>query len=396
VIVFDDIVRTNATPCRHNERRSDFLNRSASKYFEYVRDLIEEWMEHVPRDARQDLRGALRADDRQFDAAFWELYLHEAYRRSGYAITIQPEVAGVSTRPDFLMVGESQRFYLEAVSVGRDASAVSTDRRLDDVHQVLTDLQVENFVLELSTYAVGAKPLATRKLRRSLRTWLDQLDADLVAELVEATGTGGFDRLPRLPWEDDGWFLEFHALPLKAEARRKPRSALGMLGPGEAQVVDNVTGLLRALDSKKSRYGTLDAPLVLAVLSNTEYPTRDYEVEQALYGESIFRPQERALHPESIFRDGFWLTKAGWRHRSVPQIVTIAGLTPWSVTKVQPRLWQTLEPAVPTCDQPEWLARVDLTVEARPLPARTMAACLGLPQFWPTRGDPDFDLRTGR
>ncbi|MCU4187339.1 hypothetical protein K6U06_23455 [Acidiferrimicrobium sp. IK] len=390
--VFDDLARTDATPARHNEGRFAFLNRSASQYFQEVRDLIEDWFAHLPQPAKKDLRGALRADDRQMESAFWELFLHEAYRCSGYEIEIHPDVPGRPTRPDFRMTRDEERFYIEAVSVGQAATAIGEDRRLQDLHQILADLQVQDFSLELSTYTIGPKPLATRGLRRELQDWLAGLDPDEVARSVEARTAVGFDALPAFAREDEGWRLEFHALPLRDEVRGRPRSALGMLGPGEAVVVDNVTGIRRALDSKKSKYGQLDAPLVVAVLSNTMYPTKDYEFEQALYGVSSYRPHESPRRPDSLFQEGFWLTKAGWRYGNVPQVVSAAGLSPWTVTTIRPRLWTTLEPGATATQQPDWLARLDLTVEARPLPSTAMGPCFGLPPDWPGMAEPDFDL----
>jgi hypothetical protein len=390
--VFDDVPRTDATPARHNEGRFAFLNRSASQYFQAVRDLIEDWFAHLPPPAKNDLRGALRADDRQMESAFWELFLHEAYRCSGYEIEIHPDIPGRPTRPDFRITRSEERFYLEAVSVGQAATAIGEDRRLQDLHQILADLQVQDFSLELSTYTIGRKPLATKRLRRELQAWLASLDPDAVARSVEARTAVGFDALPSFAWEDEGWRLEFHALPLKDEVRGKPRSALGMLGPGEAVVVDNVTGIRRALDSKKNKYGQLDAPLVVAVLSNTMYPTKDYEFEQALYGVSSYRPRASPGHPGSLVEEGFWLTKTGWRYGNVPQVVTAAGLSPWTVTTIRPRLWTTLEPDVATTHQPDWLARLDLSVEARPLPSTAMSSCLGRPPDWPGMAEPDFDL----
>ena len=391
-MLFDTITRSDATPARHDEGRFAFLNRSASRYFGCVRDLMEEWLTHVPSESRADLRGALRADDRQSESAFWELYLHEAYLRSDYEIEIHPELPGQPTRPDFRLRRGGEVFYLEAVSVGQMPTEIAEDRRLRDVYQILASLKVENFALELSTYRVGPRPLSTRGLRTDLRQWLAALDPERVALAVENANAVGFNRLPGMTWEDDGWSLIFHALPLREEVRGKPRSALSMMGPGKAAVVDNVSGIKRVLDAKHGKYGVLDAPIVIAVLSNTEYPTRDYEIEQALFGISAQRPTESVEHPESMFREGFWLTKRGWRHRETPQLVTAAELKPWTVTTTQPKLWQTLEPGVSTTDQPDWLARMIVAAEAFPASASPLAAHFRLAPNWPGMAEPDFDI----
>jgi hypothetical protein len=391
-MLFDAIARSDATPARHDEERFAFLNRSASRYFGYVRELMEEWFSHVPAEAQVELRGALRADDRQSESAFWELYLHEAYLRSGYAIEIHPELPGLRTHPDFRMACDDQVFYLEAVSVGQLPAEIAEDRRLDGVYQILANLRIENFALEVSTYRVGPRPLSTRGLRGALQKWLTGLDPERVALEAESAEAAGLDRLPEMPWNDDGWSLIFHALPLREQARGKERSALGMMGPGEATVVDNVSGIIRVLDSKHGKYGVLDAPLVVAVLSNTKYPTRDYEIEQALFGISARRPAESVEYPDSMFQEGFWLTKRGWRYRDTPQVVTAAELKPWTVTKTQPKLWQTLEPRVPLTTQPEWLARMMIGAEAVPAPASDLPRHFDLEPDWPGMAEPDFDI----
>lgn len=100
--VFDDIIRTNAKVARHDEGRFEFLNRSASRHFTICRDLIEEWFMQVPAQHQPGLRGNLRSE-MHHRSAFWELYLHEAYRRSGYTVVIHPGVPGRSTHPDFFL-----------------------------------------------------------------------------------------------------------------------------------------------------------------------------------------------------------------------------------------------------------------------------------------------------
>jgi len=354
---------------------------------------VEEWFSHIPAEAKPDLRGRLRADNRQSESAFWELYLHEAYRRSGFDIEIHPEINGSTARPDFRLDRGSDRWYLEAVSVGQPQQEIGEDQRLKDVYSILAELRVENFAIEVSTYGIGPSALATRWLRSELQKWLAGLDPDIVSAAAEQSTTVGFDRLPDLAWNDSGWSLVFHALPLGEWARDRPRPALGVMGPGEAVIVDNATGIRRVLKDKHGKYGTLDAPMVVAVQSNTFYPTKDYEVEQALYGRAVYRPAKSAKHPAEISEEGFWLCKAGWRNSDIPQVITMHGLTPWTVARTQPRCWQTLEPGVVIPRQPAWLAPMLIGAESLPGEASPLAAHFGLAADWPGMPEPDFDLR---
>jgi hypothetical protein len=123
--LFDTSDRTDATPLRPGESRFEFLNRSASIFVRPIRELLQEWLDHVPADARRDLVGALQGDNRQHESAFWELYLHEGFRCSGYEIEIHPEIPGITTGPDFRMSDGTTRFYLETVA---EASGIYIER----------------------------------------------------------------------------------------------------------------------------------------------------------------------------------------------------------------------------------------------------------------------------
>lgn len=390
--LFDVVRRTDATPQRWGESKFQFLNRSASTYFGLVRELIEDWLQATSEPARRDLIGAMRKDDPGFESAFWELYLHEGYRRSGYTIEIHPEVPGTRNRPDFRLTHGEESFYLEAVAVGRSKSEVSAENRLHQVQRVLDELRVTTFNVIFTHYAVGTRPLSTRTLRQTLLDWISELDPEEVARAAHSSAAVGFDRLPSLPWIADGWTLEFHAIPRVEAARELEAPAVGLWGPGDATMVDNLSGLRRVLRDKHGRYGALDVPLVIAVQSNTTYPTKDYEVEQALYGIASRRPAESALHPKEIFEDGFWLTRQGWRCSNTPQVIAVYGLAPWLVGRSVPRLWQTLEPGVAFPRQPSWLAPMTIADEARPGPTPLPGTQFGSPEGWPGM-EPDFDAR---
>ena len=58
-----------------------------------MRDLLEDWFKHFPRDGQSGLKQRFRKDDPgQHMGACWELYLHEAHRRLGFEIEYEPQV----------------------------------------------------------------------------------------------------------------------------------------------------------------------------------------------------------------------------------------------------------------------------------------------------------------
>jgi hypothetical protein len=383
-LLFEDKKRVDKSPHQFGESYFDFLNRSGTLYFGAVRQLTEDWLNEVEPRARASLEGSLRADNHDFQSAFWELYLHEAYRRSGYSIDIHPQVPGSSNRPDFLLEKLGERFYLEAVKVGEDRQSLAEKQRLEEVQRILSELRVKNFSLVFLYHEIGPAPLSTKPLRAKLKTWLASLNPDQITSSVGAAAAPLASGLfPQFMWKDAGWKLEFHAVPIKASARSQEHRALGMTAAGEASIVDDTTGILRVLSDKASRYGRLDAPLVLAVLSNQGFPTDDYQVENALYGVSPHRPPDSATRLGDLVKEGFWLTKKGWRYGHVPQVISATGLLPWTVGQVQPRLWRTLEPGIGEPFQPTWLAHMDVTT-LHP------SEHFGLPYPWPAE-EVDFD-----
>lgn len=387
--LFDDIARSDLSPARSGEGHYSFLNRSGTTYFGEVRRLLAEWLSRVPAEHKEPLVASLQSDHTQtFEAAFWELYLHQAYLGSGCGVIIHPDIPNSPNHPDFLVEGLRDPFYLEAVRVGMSPEDVGHDRRVDDLVTTLEKIPATGFIVSLSYLVVGPGALSGRRLGRALVQWLDALDPDEVANGLPEHDVVG--HLPYFLWEADGWELEFHALPLRPEAADKNLSLVG-IRVGEAAVVDNSIRIFKALSYKAKHYGKLDHPLVIAIMSNTNYPTKDYEVERALFGLSNRRPEAAAQDPhEYVLSEGHWLTNKGWRRGHAPQVIAVQGLLPWSVAEVRPRLWSTSEPDVVMPEQPGWLNRVDVSgPEAQLEDADSVAAHFGLPEDW-LSGDPDF------
>jgi hypothetical protein len=155
--------RTDLTARLHNEPAYDFLNRSADPFIDDIRQLMAEWLSHVSSEHADELRRRLQSkDDEQFESAFWELYLHEACLRSGYGLTIHPEVAGTSRHPDFLVEGDGARFYLEAVRACPSAASVGEEKRLEDARRVLATLGADHYFLDMAIYAIGTRSLRAK------------------------------------------------------------------------------------------------------------------------------------------------------------------------------------------------------------------------------------------
>jgi len=190
-------------------------------------------------------------------------------------------------------------------------------------------------MLDMATYAIGTRPLKVKVLRRDLREWL----ADLNRKANRHPAGTGSRTLHRLPWhQEDGWRLEFTAQLLRPEhiGTGLPliRAHLAM-GWGH-----DAARILAALDEKANKYGPLEAPLVIAVLSNTQFRTEDIDVERVLFGALTGRPSPQ--HPEAhqMLEPGHWCTGKGWRRPHAPQVITVHDLYPWTISQAQPACGQ--------------------------------------------------------
>jgi hypothetical protein len=387
VTIFANRVRTDKSPRKANETMFSFLDRAGSTYYEPIRDLLETWVGRVPAEHRAGVVGNLMSGDDKFESALWELYLYAVATGSGDRVEIHPDLLGTSKHPDFLVHGAIP-YYLEAIAVGRSPEHVAADRRLGDLEAVLDRVRIDGVTLMFHHHQMGPRPVRAAKLRDQLVRWLDSLDT---AELALRTDAFEADASrPTFRFEDDGWVLTFEALPTESgKSRGSP--LIGIRGAGRAKGVDNTTGIRRALDSKANKYGTqLPYPLVTAVLSNTEFPTRDYDVSAVLYGLSALPPAS-VVNPADLHTNGHWRTTNGWRRSHNPNVIAAAGLNLHTLASVTPTLWTTLDPAATIVADIAWADPMSVSAhDPQPLGRPPALDALGIDAAW-CSGEPAFE-----
>ncbi len=152
-MLFDDILRTDASPRGHGESLYAFLNRVAGPDWDGVRNVLSEWHRHYPEEDQYVLQRRFQSADRRgLLGAFWELYLHELFRRLDFTVELHPQVAGVGRRPDFRLRRGSTVFLVEAVTIYEREAGSRVDGRLPEV---LDDRRVITQRLGEKTRAYG-------------------------------------------------------------------------------------------------------------------------------------------------------------------------------------------------------------------------------------------------
>lgn len=379
--IFDELTRTDASPRHYSEPLIDFLNRINRPAFEETRSLIDRWFSEYCSAGQADIRGRMRSrDDRQFQGAFWELYIHQTLLRSDYDITCHPSLPGTSRQPDFRAVG-SESLLLEARLAWLARDELIAESRRDRLYDAINKVRSPNFFLDVGVEAFGnAEATGLRPLRRDLEAWLDGLDPDQVAGDLEAHGVTS---LPAHQWHHGGWQLEFRALPVSDEYRGAADHRPIGISSGPGGRIEGIEPLRSALSDKVNAYGAVDEPFIIAV--RTDWRTDRADIASALFGTRQIAYTQGLGRNNQVWYvrkdDGLW---SGGRNNHVAAVLISNEIVPWTITSNVPTLWEN-----PNADHPVralgvWERAIirDNNIDFVPA-SQTMHELLGLPAEWP-------------
>lgn len=335
---------------------AEYLQKSADPYFSSVRDLLEDWICHYPTSHRSQLVARLRdKNDDQFDSAFWELYLHEAYRRSGYSIEVEPKLSNTPRRPDFRMTTSNAVFYLEATSVRKPSLKIKAERRLAPLLDALIEAtSPAPFHVMLTCHRFGKQSLPSKRAVRKVQSWLSTLDYVSIKQGYEDLG---IRHLPRRQFDIDGWNLEFTAFPYDSQSQSDYQllkmwsdMSTGIKEP----LLDLRTAIFRSVRGKANAYPNLEYPLIIAIQINDQWHADDHHVSRALYGRHWF-PQPYTSSGRTLLMDGdsLWITNDNkYKNSHISQVITATNLNIGNL-HAQPHLWPNPDPSVAKLTHPD-------------------------------------------
>jgi hypothetical protein len=385
--LFDDRVRDDHSPAAYDEPTYSFLDRRAGAGWQRVRDLLEEWLHHVPDAAHADLRGRLQAGtETSFRSAFFELYCHEALLRSGWDLENHPSLGHTPRRPDLRASRAGVTAYVEITTTSKPQLSEAARARLSTVLDTINDrMEIGDFMLGAEILGVGSTAPPAGPLCSHLRSWLSSLSAD---DLIAAADNYEFESTG---WDHDDWHLTFEAYPLPAAQRGPGGRIIGTSREAGASVIDDVAPLRKRLADKAKAYGKLNASFVIAVDAVSDF-TGDRDFISALYGTSVIRYYQNAgpsAPPPAAFRlfDGLWARPGGWHQIQVSAVLASVRIMPWSVASTVPTLWHHPGADSPTGNVCPVLRQARLDLATRRIrydpPEMVPHEFFGLPRNWP-------------
>lgn len=382
--IFGDHPRFDPRPSLHGENTFSFLRRVSGNYWDQCRKLIDSWVSNFPDSDRSSLIGQLTSgDDHQFTSAFWELYLHETYRRDGWTITIHPSVPNAPTHPDFFVEKGDRAHYIEARCVYGDEDRAAQGR-LNSIYAAVDKIDSGPFHLAVTAHRIGAMSPSSRKLTGDLEHWLQGLDPDKVNLSLGSENEDAFD------WVLDDWRIRFVPIPRDPEVRGAPaRRPIGLHMPPGAEFIDDIHPFRKALEKKGRHYGLLPYPLLIAIHTVRGFHG-DSDTTQALFGtvgcQLDFQDPSREATPV-ITEQGFWRGKNAPRNSHVSGIILADTLHYGAVASIVPTYWPNPWATEEVTPLSLWsrinYANSTLNTAARIDPASLPYVHFDLPRDWP-------------
>lgn len=380
---------------RYSEDHFSYYNRSARPPIVRIRATLQSWFDHYPNQHQTELYQRFRSD---FDAAFYELFLHELLRCLGYTVQVHPILDLKAARqPDFLATSSTgSRFVLEA-TLARDESEDKAARR--KVEEVLLDsinaLHSENFMLDVKVYLVTTQAPSGRAIREFLARELAALDPDDIARRYASEG--GWEALPKLVYATDNVHLVFRPIPVRAEKRGKVERPIGGLGPGEPVKINPMLALRRAVRRKASGYGKLGIPYVVAVNALAEYGPHSTDLIEALFGTvdlHFFRNPSGVGSSSRWVRspNGAWFGPTGPHNTRVSAVLYSLPAIPWNLGSVPSLLIRNPWARYPDTSELGSLPKAQIDDSGLVwLEGTSTGQILGLPEGWPNVEQDDID-----
>jgi hypothetical protein len=388
--LFGDRMRTNLARRRPGEDWFAFLERvGPSRYFARLRQLVDTWFDELPTEQQKALRPRLMSrDDATSMSAFWELYLHAALLRSGLEMEYEPPLDRSTRRPDYLVRdGGGGSFYLEAVLVGDPEHRKQEDKLEEPITEALRALDSSQFTVDFQIRKRGASSPKLGPVKAQVRRWLADLDRE---EIMRRHKEHGRARVQPLLVRAGDWLLNFSPIP-RPDSLVGTSSAAGAISifPGRTAWGGDWSRVHAALEEKARRYGDLDRPFVMALLTNDVFVDEE-NIAAALHGEPAF-----AAKTDSHFAvgrvGGLWGGGGGSR---VSAVLTARNLVPASVAVVELLLWRAPRPRRPLDSKLPFPSETSLTAEGEIAVNASKPSTrdyFGLPAQWPGPEQPFRD-----
>ncbi len=317
---FSEGERSREGPARAAEGIYSYLDSSSRPEAQEARETIERWLEDYPQDQLDRWLGDFRsADDEQHKSAFFELFLFQFFRSTGWNVTVEPELKDVRGAPDFLIEKDELRIVVEAISPNfRSNDERGREKLIADIKDAINAVRAPNHYLVLESIEAPAEAINKVRLVAALTEWLETNPAN--NEVFE--------------YEDRGAHIKITVIHRPGrEINSADYRAIGV-EMGGVTVSTPGRAIKGGLERKASKYRSLNLPYIIALNARGFHDTED-DFLAATYGSSAVRisigPNGAEGEPEMIRNtDGLYNDGGRARKRNVSAVLLFNGVAPWN------------------------------------------------------------------
>lgn len=278
--LFDQTSEVIEGPSNNNENSFNYYHKSNRKDIKIIRDILEDWFFEYPNSEKTELKIRFKKD---FDSAFFELFLFEMFRKLGYKITIHPRLINSTKRPDFLISKNGSQSYVEAkICYDKTETEMAFERRQNEFYDKLSKVRIKGFLLRIEELNfITEKQPRVKELISKIENEVVNLDPIKITANMEKYG---FDGCPRIDFKNKDFNIIIQPMPLVESQKDKiSENPIGMY-PFESFWGGGEESLRQSILKKANRYGKFEIPYLICLNALGKKTSGKIDIENVIWG----------------------------------------------------------------------------------------------------------------
>ena len=294
--LFDKTSEFIEGPASNNENSFNYYHKSNRVDIKIIRVTLENWFSKYPETEKKELKIRFTKD---FDSAFFELFLHELFVKSGFEIVIHPEVKGSNKRPDFLIIKNGKQTYVEAkICLDKTEVEIAFERLQNEFYDKLSKVKIKGFLLAIKEVNfITKKQPRVKELIAKIENEVAKLDPIQVTKDIQKYG---FEECPRIEYENKDFNIIIEPIPL-IESKKNiiSENPIGMF-PFEIFWGGGEESLRQSILKKTNRYGKFEIPYLICI-NVLGKKTAKNDIENLVWGSSQYTSSTNPKDSDGIF-----------------------------------------------------------------------------------------------
>lgn len=294
--LFDKTSEFIEGPASNNENSFNYFHKSNRVDIKIIRVTLENWFSKYPETEKKELKIRFTKD---FDSAFFELFLHELFVKSGFEIVIHPEVKGSKKRPDFLIIKNGKQTYVEAkICLDKTEVEMAFERLQNEFYDKLSKVKIKGFLLAIKEVNfITKKQPRVKELIAKIENEVAKLDPIQVTKDIQKYG---FEECPRIEYENKDFNIIVEPIPL-IESKKNiiSENPIGMF-PFEIFWGGGEESLRQSILKKANRYGKFEIPYLICI-NVLGKKTEKNDIENLVWGSPPYTSSTNSKDSDGIF-----------------------------------------------------------------------------------------------